>query len=93
MAHSRISFDNRMWLPQEMTAYQAEQAMNETALTSLLYGFGAAGYLPVWSRDEKEKIALDRLYEDAVSLSLGVMEIDLPHIAPCNRLICNCKYV
>lgn len=93
MAHPRISFDNRMWLPQDMTAWQAQQAMSETTLTSLVYGFAAAGYLPVWSRDGSEKMPLDRLYEDAVSLSLGVLEIDLPHLAPCNRLICNCKYV
>lgn len=91
MAQPRISFDNRMWLPQRLNAFQAEQSMRETTWTSLIYGFAARGYLPVWTEDEKDRIPLDRLYEDAVSLSLGVLEIDLPHIASCSRLICNCK--
>lgn len=87
----RISFANRMWRPQPMNAYVANMAMSETGWTSLVYGFSAAGYMDIYDDDEETKIELDKLYEDAVSLSLGVFTIDVPHMGPCGRLICNCK--
>lgn len=87
----KVAYDNRMWRPQPMNAYVASDAMDETAWTALAYGFAARGYFDVYEKDNKTKIALDTLYDDAVELGLGVMTIDLPHLARCNRLICNCK--
>lgn len=91
MAEAKIAFNNRMWKPQEMNPYVAYNAMSETAWTSLAYGLAAKGYFFVWTSDEKSTIPVDTLYDDAVSLSLGVLTIQLPHINTCSRLICNCK--
>lgn len=94
MIKPRIAFDNRFWSPQDLSwnPYVALATMMETSWCSLAYGFGAAGTLKVYETDSKTLIPVDKLYEDAVSLSLGVFTIDVPHDSKlCNRLICNCK--
>jgi hypothetical protein len=92
MKEPRLAYGNRMYGPQdEMTPFMAEKVMSETSFTSLMYGYGSAGMLDVYNSDESETIGLDKLYEDAVALSLGVLTIPLPHFGTCNRLICNCK--
>jgi hypothetical protein len=94
MAEPRVSFGNRMYYPQPMDTQVAEQSMAETGWCSLAYGFASRGYLKVYDADDTEKvIGVDRLYEDAVSLSLGIFTIALPHKGSCNRFICNCKIV
>jgi hypothetical protein len=92
MAEPRVSFGNRMYRPQPMDAEVADQSMSETGWTSLAYGFASRGYLKVYDADNTDEIiGVDRLYDDAVSLSLGIFTIKLPHLSSCNRFICNCK--
>ena len=87
----RLAYHNRMWYPQELSPLIAAEVMTETSWTSLIYGIAASGKMAVYDEHGVEKIPLDRLYDDAVSLSLGVLTIALPHLDTCNRLICNCK--
>ena len=93
MITPRIAFNNRMWKVQDLSfnPYVAMQALNETARTSLAYGYASSGAFGVYASDNKTTIDLDKLYEEAVSLSLGVFTIQVPHTKACNRLICNCK--
>ena len=93
MADARIAFDSRMWKAQDLSfnPHIAEAAMMETSLACMLYGFATSGKLKVYADDNETAIALDKIYADGVSLGLGIFTINLPHSAPCTRLICNCK--
>lgn len=93
MATPRIAFNNRMWKAQDLSwnPYVASAALAETSWTSLAYGFAASGKFDIYASDNTTTIELDRLYEEAVSLALGVFTINVPHTKECNRLICNCK--
>ncbi len=94
MATPRIAFDNRFWSPQDLSfnPHVAHAALMETSWTSLAYGIASAGKFLVYAKDEDSIVPLDTLYEDAVSLSLGIFTIAVPHgNKSCTRLICNCK--
>lgn len=95
MADPIIVFNRKLWHAQDLSwnPHVADHALDETAWSAYIYGIASGGGLPVYEQDNTTTIPLDKLYADAVSLSLGVFTIDAPHIAPCNRLICNCKIV
>lgn len=95
MAEPIIVFNRRLWHAQDLSHNPAlaEHALDETAWSAYIYGIASTGGLPVYESDNVTTIPLDKLYSDAVSLSLGIWTIKVPHVKPCNRLICNCKIV
>lgn len=93
MREPRIAFNNRMWSAQDLSEmpYIAQAAIDETGWTMLAYGIASMGHFDVYEKDNQTLVALDKLEDDAVSLALGIFTIDVPHLKPCNRFICNCK--
>lgn len=89
---AKIAYKRSMYWPQEFqNPFTAEKVMAETALTGLCYGYGASRKLLVYDDEAEFTINPRQLYEDAISLAMGIHEIKLPHLDTCNRLICNCK--
>lgn len=91
MVEPRIAFDNKMWKAQDLSwnPHIAHHALVETTFASMMYHLACEGKIPI---EPSDNINIDKLREDAISLSLGILTIEVPHEASCNRLICNCKF-
>lgn len=89
----KIAFQGHFWNPQDLSnnPMAAIVCLMETSWASIAYGYGAAKKLKVYADNGDALIPVDKLYADAVELSLGIFTIDLHKHDQCTRLICNCK--